>query len=53
MTSAKAYTYYGDDNGIHVGADITGVKENSVEEIKACAAEKLEKGWAPEKIVCM
>ena len=53
VTSARAYTYYGDDNAIHIGADITGVTEASVEDIKACVADKLEKGFAPEKIVCL
>ena len=52
VTSASAYTYYGDDNGIHVGADISGVTEDNIEAIKQCVADKLEKGWMPERIIC-
>ncbi len=53
VTSAKAYTYYSNDNNIHVGADITGVSNEEVEAIKEQVAGKLDKGWAPEKIVVM
>ncbi len=53
VTSAKAYTYYGEDNGIHVGAEITGVSDDDVESIKEEVKGKLENGWAPEKIVVL
>ena len=51
VVSANAYTYYDDDNGIHVGADIIGVCEDRIDDIKNTVKEKLESGWAPEKIV--
>ena len=53
VTSAKAYTYYGGDNVILVGADVTGVEEKDVERILAYAAEHLEKVSVPSKLVCM
>ena len=53
VSVAKAYTYYGADNAIHVGADVSGVTEADVEGIKEYLAEKLEAAWVPERIVCM
>lgn len=53
VTSAKAYTYYGADNGIHVGADITGVPESAVDSIKEAISTKLENTWIPDKILCV
>lgn len=53
VTSAKAYTYYGGDNVILVGADVTGITEADVERVMAYAAEKLDKTWVPAKIECV
>ncbi|MBQ3544036.1 MAG: AMP-binding protein [Lachnospiraceae bacterium] len=52
ITSAEAYTYYGDDNNMHVGADVTGVTEEDVEKIKAYMSDKVNQAWIPAKIVC-
>ena len=52
VTEAHAYTYYDKDNGIHVGADVTGVTEADVESIKAYAAKNLSPVWVPERIQC-
>lgn len=52
VASAAAYTYYGEDNGIHVGADITGVTEEAAEAVRTSVSQKLEAGWVPERIVC-
>lgn len=53
VTSAEAYTYYGGDNVILVGADVTGVTEEDVERIKAYAAEHMKQVWVPTKICCL
>lgn len=53
ITTAQAYTYYGGDNVILVGVDVTGVTEDEVEKIKAYAAEHLKPVWVPTKINCM
>ncbi|MBO5303974.1 MAG: AMP-binding protein [Lachnospiraceae bacterium] len=55
ITGAKAYTYYGADNSIHVGADITiadGKNKEMPEDetLKAYLADKLHPVWIPEKI---
>ena len=52
VTAAHAYTYYGGDNIMMVGADVKGVAKEDAEKIMAFAAEKLEKAWVPTKIVC-
>lgn len=52
VTSAEAYTYYGGDNVILVGADVTGVTEDDVERLKAYAAEHMKPVWVPTKICC-
>ena len=52
VTEAHAYTYYGGDNIVMVGADVSGVTQDDAERIMAYAAEKLEKAWVPTKIVC-
>ncbi len=52
VESAEAYTYYGGDNVILVGADVTGVTEDDVDRIKAYAAEQLKPVWIPAKICC-
>ncbi len=53
VTSAKAYTYYGGDNVILVGADVTGIEEKDIERVLAYAAEQLDKVSIPSKLVCM
>lgn len=53
VKSAQAYTYYGGNNVILVGADVTGVTEEAVEGIKAYAAENLKPVWVPTKIICV
>lgn len=53
VTSVLAYTYYGADNSIHVGADVSGVTEDAVERIQAYATEHLQASWVPERIVCI
>lgn len=53
VTSAQAYTYYGGDNVILVGADVTGVTEDEVERIRAYAAEHMKAVWVPTKINCI
>ena len=50
QTGAQAYTYYGGDNVLLVGADVTGVDEQDIERIKAYAAEHLQPAWVPVKI---
>ena len=50
VTSAQAYTYYGEDNAIHVGVDVTGITEDVVENMKTYMAEKLNPAWVPERI---
>ena len=50
VTGAQAYTYYGGDNVLLVGADVTGVDEQDIERIKAYAAEHLQPAWVPVKI---
>ena len=53
VTSAEAYTYYGGDNVILVGADVTGVTEEDIEKVKAYAAEHMKPTWVPTKICCL
>jgi hypothetical protein len=52
VTEAHAYTYYGGDNIMMVGADVKGVEPSEADRVMAFAAEKLPKAWAPTKIVC-
>ena len=52
VTEAKAYTYYGGDNVLLVGADVSGVEEKDFDRIKAYAAERLHPAWVPVKLVC-
>ncbi len=52
VTSAEAYTYYGGDNVILVGVDVTGVTQEDEERIKTYAADKLKPVWVPTKVVC-
>ena len=52
VTAAHAYTYYGGDNIMMVGADVEGVTSADAERIMAYAADKLDKAWVPTKIVC-
>lgn len=51
ITSALAYTYYGADNEMHVGADVTGVTEDETDKIKEFLADKIKQTWIPTKIV--
>ena len=50
VTAAQAYTYYGEDNNIHVGVDIFGVTEETQENIKEYMAEHLKQEWIPERL---
>lgn len=52
VSTAQAYTCYGADNAIHVGADITTTKEIDEEKLKEFLAEKLDPAWIPEKFIC-
>ena len=52
VTKAQAYTYYGGDNVLLVGADVAGVEEKDFERIKAYAAERLYPAWVPTRLVC-
>lgn len=51
VTEAQAYTYYGGDNVLLVGADVAGVEEQDFDRIKAYAAERLQPAWVPAKLV--
>jgi len=53
VTTAQAYTYYGGDNVLLVGADIAGVEENDFERVKAYAAEHLKVAWVPTRLMKM
>ena len=52
VTKVQAYTYYGGDNVLLVGADVAGVEEKDFERIKAYAAERLYPAWVPTRLVC-
>ena len=51
VTEAQAYTYYGGDNVLLVGADVAGKDEQDFDRIKAYAAERLQPSWVPAKLV--
>ena len=52
VNKAEAYTCYSDtDNSIHIGADLYGVKEEQIEDIRAYATEHLKEGVALDKMV--
>ena len=51
VTEAQAYTYYGGDNVLLVGADVAGIDEQDFDRIKAYAAERLQSAWVPTKLV--
>lgn len=51
VTKAQAYTYYGGDNVLLVGADIAGVEEDEFECVKAYAAEHLKPAEVPVKLM--
>jgi hypothetical protein len=53
VTSAKAYTFYGNDNLLFVGVDVTGVTDDDAEKIKAHVAECMAPVCVPAKIVCL
>lgn len=53
VTAAQAYTYYGGDNVLLVGADVAGVEETEFDRIKAYAAERLHSAWVPAKLTKM
>ena len=52
VTEAQAYTYYGGDNVLLVGADIVGIEETELDRVRAFAAEHLKQAWVPVNIVC-
>lgn len=53
VTEAHAYTFYGGDNVLQVGADVAGIGEAELDRVNAYLAEHLKQAWIPAKIVCV
>ena len=52
VSKASAYTYYGEDNAIHIGADICGIRDEDIQAVKEYMAGQIKETWIPERIVC-
>lgn len=50
VKAVKAYTCYGGDNIVMVGADVVGISEEDMDKLKEFATESLDKAWVPQII---
>lgn len=50
INKAEVYTFYGNDNNIHIGADLWGENEVAPEILKEFLSGKIKKSWIVEKV---
>lgn len=50
IEKAEAYTFYGMDNNIHIGADLWSEENIESEDLKKFLADKIKETWIPEQL---